>query len=367
MTADALAVRTPAGDYPLHVEAGALGRAGELLRGWGVRPGAVALVTDTNVAAAWADPVEASLREAGFEPTRCVVPAGEASKTLATVSELYERLLDAGLDRGAAVLGLGGGVVGDLSGFAAATYLRGVPWVGLPTSLLAMVDSSIGGKTGVDLPRGKNLVGAFKQPAAVLTDPEALTTLPAEELRAGLGEVVKHALLGDPELWSQLEADGPDADRQALVARAVRVKVAVVEEDPFERGRRALLNLGHTFGHAVEQVSGFAVRHGEAVAVGLVAAAHLAADLGRCDAALPDQVSGLLRRLGLETTLTGLGVTAPTGELTAAMAHDKKRRGKTLRFVIPTAIGAADLIDDPGAERVSAALARTAGRSPIGP
>jgi len=354
-------VRTPEGEYPLHIEAGALGRAGTLLRAWGLRPGAVALVTDAHVAAAWLAPAQAALRSAGFEPAACVLPPGEATKTLATVEALYERFLDAGLDRGAAVVGLGGGVIGDLSGFAAATFLRGVPWVGLPTSLLAMVDSSIGGKTGVDLRRGKNLVGAFKQPAGVLTDPDVLSTLPGEELRAGLGEVVKHALLGDPGLWERLGADGVDGDREALVARAVRVKVALVEEDPFERGRRALLNLGHTFGHAVEQVSGYRVRHGAAVAVGLVAAAALAADLGRAEPALPERVAELLRRLGLETTLAGLGVAAAPDELVAAMGHDKKRRGRTLRFVIPTEVGAAELVDDPGARLVEAALARVAG------
>ncbi len=352
--ASELRLAHPGGSYPIAIEPGALSRVGERLVSWGLRPGPVALVSDAQVAAAWAEPVRASLSAAGFEPTSCVVPVGEHHKTLATVSTLYEAFLAAGLDRDALVLGLGGGVVGDMSGFAAATYLRGVRWVQLPTSLLAMVDASIGGKTGVDLPQGKNLVGAFKQPEGVLIDPRALDTLPAVELRAGMAEVVKHALIADPALFALLEAEGLTTDREALVARAVEVKRAIVEEDPFERGRRAVLNLGHTFAHAFEVEDTYSLRHGEAVGVGLLAAALLAESLGRCEGGLAERTAALLRRLELPTRLPGLDVKA----VRAAMAHDKKRRGRTLRFVIPEAIGRVTLIDDPGEAPVKAVLAQ---------
>ncbi len=183
---------------------------------------------------------------------------------------------------------LGGGVIGDMAGFAAATYLRGVPFVQLPTSLLAMVDASVGGKTGVDLPQGKNLVGAFKQPQVVIMDTAVLSTLPSDEFRSGLAEIVKHGIIGAPKLFVQLENEGP-INLVQLVADAVRVKIEVVEEDPFERGRRAVLNLGHTFGHALELVSEYTLRHGEAVAIGMVAAADMAAELGRCEPALAER------------------------------------------------------------------------------
>lgn len=356
--ASELRLAHPGGSYPIAIEAGALARVGERLVAWGLRPGPAALVSDAQVAAAWAEPVRASLETAGFEAVSCVVPGGEHHKTLGTVSELYAAFLAAGLDRDALVLGLGGGVVGDLSGFAAATYLRGVRWVQLPTSLLAMVDASIGGKTGVDLPQGKNLVGAFKQPEGVLIDPRALDTLPPVELRAGMAEVVKHALIADPALFARLEAEGLATDREALVARAVEVKRAVVEQDPFERGRRAVLNLGHTFAHAFERERTYALRHGEAVAVGLVAAALLAEALGRGERGLAARIAALLERLELPTRLSGLEVDA----VYAAMAHDKKRRGRRLRFVIPEALGRVALIDDPGAAQVKAALAQVLGR-----
>ena len=247
--------------------------------------------------------------------------------------------------------GVGGGVIGDMAGFAAATYLRGVPFVQAPTTLLAMVDASVGGKTGVDLPQGKNLVGAFKQPAAVLMDVATFATLPGDEFRSGLAEVVKHGIIGAPQLFVQLEEEGPTSLLH-LVADAVRVKVNVVEADPYEQGVRALLNLGHTFGHALELVSHFTLRHGEAVAVGTVAAANMAAALGRCDPALAARIAHLLERLGLPIQVEGYDLDA----VYAAMAHDKKRSGKTLRFVIPQALGDCVVIDDPGATVVYAAL-----------
>jgi shikimate kinase / 3-dehydroquinate synthase len=217
--------------------------------------------------------------------------------------------------------------------------------------LLSMVDASVGGKTGVDLPQGKNLVGAFKQPHLVIIDPTVLETLPGVEFRSGLAEVIKHGIIGDPDLFVQLEEHGPTSMTHML-ADAVRVKVRVVEEDPYEQGRRALLNLGHTFGHAIELVSNFQVRHGEGVALGLVASANMAVELGRCPEELATRIRNLVDRVGLPTQWSGLDPDA----VHAAMAHDKKRSGKTVRFIIPQALGDVVIIDDPGREVVRRAL-----------
>ena len=230
------------------------------------------------------------------------MPEGEQYKTLETVSDLYTQFLAARLDRRSTVVALGGGVVGDLAGFAAATYLRGVHFVQVPASLLAMVDASVGGKTGVDLPQGKNLVGAFKQPDLVVIDPDVISTLPTAEFRSGLAEIVKHGVIDAPDLFSRLEDEGPTS-MSHMIVEAVRVKVRIVEEDPFERGRRAILNLGHTFGHALELVSNFSVRHGEGVALGMVAAAAMA---------------HLSRSLRPEPSTQNLGATGPPGTACSA-------------------------------------------------
>ena len=294
-----------------------------------------------------------SLRRAGYEPTLCLVPEGEQHKTLANIAALYDQFLAAGLDRRSPIIALGGGVIGDMTGFAAATYLRGTPFVQIPTTLLSMVDASVGGKTGVDLPQGKNLVGAFKQPHVVIIDVNVLETLPAAEFRSGLAEVIKHGLIGAPDLFLQFEAQGPTSLNQ-LVTEAVRVKIKVVEEDPFEQGRRAVLNLGHTFGHAIEQVSNFSIRHGEGVAVGMVAATHMAAAIGRCDPSLVGRVRTVLERVGLPVQLPGYDLEA----VVEAMGHDKKRAGKTLRFIIPQGVGDVVIIDNPGMAYVVDALAQ---------
>jgi shikimate kinase/3-dehydroquinate synthase len=355
-----IAVRAPGGDYAIELGCGLLAQAGERLRAWGLTPGPVAVVSEDRVARHYADPLSTALREADFEPTLCLLEGGEINKTLASVAGLYERFAELRLDRRAPVVALGGGVMGDMAGFAAASWLRGVPFVQIPTSLLAMVDSSVGGKTGVDLPAGKNLVGAFKQPRGVLIDPETLATLPAVELCSGLAEVLKHALIADPQLFARLEAGVGDLSGvagAALVRDAVQVKVDVVQEDPFEQGRRAVLNLGHTFGHAFELLSEFSLRHGEAVGVGLVAAADVAERVGRAEAGLSQRIEGCLATLGLPTR-----VNFDPAAARAAMGQDKKRRGKTLRFVIVEAVGAVALVDDPG-EAVDAALARVCSQS----
>ncbi len=328
-----LPVRYPGGEYPIHLGRGLLGQVGALLRERGLQ-GTVALVTNPTVGELYAETVTESLEGAGFRVAACTVPDGEAYKTPDTVRGLYDAFIEAGLDRGSPVLALGGGVIGDMAGFAAATYLRGVPLVQVPTSLLAMVDAGVGGKVAVDHRRGKNLIGAFKQPELVVADPDVLATLPPAELRNGLAEVVKAGLIADPDLFAQMEAHGP-APLPWLIERSLQVKIAIVEEDPFEEGRRAVLNLGHTFGHALELLSGYALRHGEGVAVGLVAAARLSARLGLGDPALPARVEALLRRLGLPTAYRGY----TPEQVWQAMATDKKRRGRTLRFVLPRALG----------------------------
>jgi len=303
--------------------------------------GQVVIVSDENVAAHWAAQLQEAFATAGQQPHLSVLPAGETHKTLATIRHLYDDFLAAGLDRSGLVLALGGGVVGDMAGFAAATYLRGVRLVQVPTSLLAMVDSSVGGKTGVDLPQGKNLVGAFKQPNLVVIDPDLLATLPPQEYRNGLAEVIKHGIIQDAALFEQFAGDGPDS-LLSMIARALRVKIGVVQRDPFEAGERAHLNLGHTFGHAIEQVSNFAIPHGQGVALGLIAAATLAANRGLCPASLPQQIRDVLARVGLPVTLADYS----PEQILAAMTTDKKRKQGRIRFVLPRAVGQVGVYED---------------------
>ncbi len=368
-TSSRSAVRGPRSAYDILIAPRLLSQAGERIRAAGLPPGRCAVITNPTVGGYHLPALLASLAGAGFEPLVCEVPDGEAHKTLATVAGLYEQFAAAKLARSEAIIALGGGVVGDMAGFAAATWLRGVPFVQIPTSLLAMVDSSVGGKTGVDLPTGKNLVGAFKQPALVLIDPALLATLPPVELRCGLAETLKAGIIGDTELFTRLAGDDgrrttddgrPTAvgghssePMTAPIAAAVRVKATIVARDPFEHGDRAWLNLGHTFGHALELVSGFTLRHGEAVGLGTVAAAELSAALGHCDAALPARVRAAVARLGLPVTYTF----DPAAAL-LAMGTDKKRRGRALRFVLIRRIGEVFVADDVPEAAVLAALER---------
>lgn len=346
-------VQAPENSYHICIGEGLLAKAGLLLRNRGLRQGPAAIVTNPMVAPHHAETLAASLRDAGYTPTVCTVPEGEQHKTLASIASLYDQFLAAGLDRKSPVISLGGGVIGDMAGFAAASYLRGVPFIQIPTSLLSMVDASVGGKTGVDLPQGKNLVGAFKHPQLVIIDTGVMETLAAAEFRSGLAEVIKHGIIGAPELFRQFEEEGP-TNLVHLVSDAVRVKVAIVEEDPYEEGRRALLNLGHTFGHAIELVSNFTVRHGEGVALGMVAATEMAAALEYCDPALAGRVRQVLDRVGLPVQLAGYEAQA----IMAAMGHDKKRVGKTIRFIVPQGLGDVTIIDNPGWEHVEAALGK---------
>ncbi len=331
--------------YGVTIGSGLLASLGERLRA-DLDPGPCALVTDEGVAATpHADAATDGLRAAGFEPVRVVVPTGEAAKTPRVAGFVWSALAAAGLGRDRCVVAVGGGAVGDLAGFAAATWMRGVDLVHVPTTVLAMADSSVGGKTGVNLSAGKNLVGAFHQPRAVLADVDTLTTLPRRDVASGLAEVVKCAVLADRAALATLSqnavallkgAPGPLVDAVSL---GVRVKAEIVAADPFERsGRRALLNLGHTTGHALETVTGHGVlRHGEAVAIGLVVAARLAAARGSGPADLVTTLEDLL--IALE-----LPIAVPDGvdpeHVVAATALDKKRAAGERRMVLPTLDGA---------------------------
>jgi shikimate kinase / 3-dehydroquinate synthase len=330
-------VRTTGSGYDVVIQKGGLDRLGEMLveRDFGKM---VAVVADSNVGPLYGEKVLESLNRLGFKTLLITIRAGERYKTLKTVSSLWHGFLGAGLDRNSAVVALGGGVTGDLSGFAAAMFLRGIPWVGVPTSVLAMVDSSIGGKTGCDLPEGKNLIGAFHFPSLVLSDPDTLATLPEVEVRSGLGEVVKHGIVGDRVLF-QLCGRGIDAVRDSLpeiIRRAIAVKIKIIEADPLERGQRATLNFGHTIGHALETVSGYRLRHGEAIAIGMVAEARLAERLELADSGLSEAIEMTLRGLGLPVRIPS---DLPRSDIRRAISYDKKKDKGIVRFALPVTIG----------------------------
>jgi 3-dehydroquinate synthase len=303
-----------------------------------------AVITDSNVAPLYAERAATSLREAGFNPVMICVPAGESSKKLTTVATCYDRLAEHRLERKSFVVALGGGVVGDLAGFVAATYLRGIHFVQTPTSLLAQVDSSVGGKVGVNLKSGKNLVGAFWQPRLVLCDLETLKTLPGREFRAGLAEVIKYGIIFDAALFDRLEqhldallAQEPGVVAE-VVARCCEIKAAVVRQDETESGLRAILNFGHTIGHAIEAISGYGkYLHGEAISIGQVLAARLSAALLGLSAADVERIRGLFERAGLPTRIR----LSPgrRDRLTAAMKLDKKVSEGVVRFVLAKRIG----------------------------
>jgi 3-dehydroquinate synthase len=335
-------------------------RSYEVRIGWGSLPGLGAAVADTlrasrallvtvpPVGRRYGAAAVRSLAAAGLRTRRFEVPDGDRSKSLARVARLYEAFLDAGADRSTVVVALGGGMVGDLAGFAAATLLRGLPFVQVPTTLLAMIDSSLGGKTGVNLRRGKNLVGAFHQPRLVWADAAVLRTLPRRVLAAGMAEVIKHGAIRDAGLFERLEGELERVlalEDEALVLdvleRAVAVKADVVSQDERETGIRAHLNFGHTLGHAVEALRGYrGVLHGEAVAMGMVYAARRSEALGLAPEGLAERLRALLVRAGLPTELPPF----PRPAYLAALRVDKKRRDARIRFVVLKGIGAADTV-----------------------
>ena len=346
--------------YPILIGPGLLGSREVLAEH--ASAGKLLVVTDEVVAPLWLPRLEQGLAGRAF--AKCVLPGGEEQKTLFNVAAIIDALVAARLNRDGMVLALGGGVIGDIAGFAAASYQRGIAFVQLPTTLLAQVDSAVGGKTGVNHPGGKNLIGAFHQPSAVITDTDTLSTLPERELRAGFAEIVKAALIADAAFFSWLEANAASLlarDAAALehaIRRACEIKAAIVAEDEREQGRRALLNLGHSFAHAIEAGAGYGrVLHGEAVATGLVLAAELSARTGRLPGTEVLRIRELLSGAGLPVDPPRLGREA----LLDLMGLDKKVAGGRLRLVLLDAIGAAVITADYPREALEALLEERAG------
>jgi len=350
--------------YQVRIEPGLLGRIGDTLAPY-ARDGRLLLVSDEQVWAAQGEALSAGLAAGGLAAEPLLVPPGEGSKSWDVLAVLIDRLLARGIERGDHLIAFGGGVVGDLVGFAASIVKRGCGFVQIPTTLLAQVDSSVGGKTGINVEAGKNLVGAFHQPAAVLIDPEVLGTLPLRELRAGYAEIVKYGLIGDPELFAWCEANGAAliggdvAARSHAIAASVRAKAAIVAEDERETGdRRALLNLGHTFGHALEAETGFGATllHGEAVAIGMALAFLFSVRRGLCPAADAARATAHLASAGLPICLADAGIDASGANLVAHMMHDKKARGGRIPFILARGIGQAFVDWSVAPEEVAAFL-----------
>ncbi|MFH1679644.1 MAG: 3-dehydroquinate synthase [Candidatus Eisenbacteria bacterium] len=363
-----VAVRLGARSYTVRIAAGLLDRIGEDLRS--LRDGkAVFLVSDTSVHRLYGRRVERSLRANGFRAARFLLRPGERGKNLTSVRRIYHALLREGADRRTLLVALGGGVVGDTAGFAAATWHRGIPLVQIPTTLLAQVDSAIGGKTGVDLPAGKNLVGAFHQPAAVFVDPALLASLPPREYRSGLAEIVKYGMIRDARLFRQIEKGAKRLGERdpgllaPVIERCCRIKAEYVAADELDRtGKRAELNYGHTFAHAIETATGYRrFRHGEAVALGMVAASHVSMKLGLLDPGDRGRLLRLLVALGLPTT----GVPARPGDLLRRLARDKKTRDGRPGIVLTEGIGLARFHASVPEPLIVGALGEICGRSPV--
>jgi len=343
--------------YPIHIGAGLLDD-GKLIAA-ATSAAQILIISNEIVAPLYLERVERAL--AGRQPKSLILPDGEQTKSLDTFAQIMDELVGAGFHRDACILALGGGVIGDLAGFAAACYQRGIDFVQLPTTLLAQVDSSVGGKTAVNHPQAKNMIGAFHQPVSVIADTDTLATLPRRELAAGLAEVIKYGLIEDAGffVWLEdhiealLDLDG-DALRHAI-SRCCEIKAEVVAQDELERGRRALLNLGHTFGHAIEALGGYGRwLHGEAVAIGIVMAAQASEQLGRIDRASVERTIKLLDRAGLPTTVSGL---APA-EIIARMQLDKKAGSSGLKLVLLEQIGTAVVAQAPGNDVIETAIRR---------
>ena len=350
-------INLPSGKYDVTVEPGLLARVGVELRRLS-KSAKAGIVTDSHVAGLHLRTLENSLKDAGFEPITATVPAGEQHKTMSMLLPMYDQFLSARIERSTPVVALGGGVVGDMAGFLAATILRGVPFVQAPTTLLAMVDASVGGKTGVDHAVGKNLIGAFHQPIAVFADPQVLATLPAVELQNGLAECIKHDLIRDAAAFATLDEKiervlkldmGVLSD---LVAHNVAIKGKVVEADPFETGERAQLNFGHTFGHAIESASNFSYSHGQSVALGMCAAAYVSQKLGYIDAADHARIVSTIRKAGLPVG----GLRLDVNKVFDAMAFDKKVKEGRIRLVLLEKVGKAMVRQDVPAELIREAV-----------
>jgi 3-dehydroquinate synthase len=335
--------------YPIFIGEGLFAQSGERLRGCGI-DGRICLVSTPPVFDLYGRTVKESLDDAGYDVVVESVPDGEETKSLATAERLYDKAIACGLDRTSTYVALGGGVVGDLTGFVAATYMRGLPFVQMPTTLLSQVDSSVGGKVAVNHPRGKNMIGAFHQPRAVIIDVGSLETLSRRDYLAGVAEIIRYGAACDPDFFTFLEKNmGRLLDRESAVLKeAIRsscaIKAGIVSADEHETtGRRSVLNFGHTFAHALEAVTGYGLyRHGEAVAIGMVCAARTAARLGICAAEEADRQEALIRAAGLPTSMGGVD----PEKILAAMATDKKAEGGKVRFVLTEKIGRANIYMD---------------------
>lgn len=333
-------IRIQAGrPYTVMVGEGIRTQAGRMIADTLPEAASTVIISDTNVAPLYLEQIKDTIEQAGLSVYSKVIPAGEASKNLSVYSEILSFLAEQKLTRSDVIIALGGGVVGDLAGFAAATFLRGVPYVQIPTSLLAMVDSSVGGKTAVDLQAGKNLAGAFYQPSVVICDPEVLHTLPDSFLRDGCAEVIKYGVLEDEMLFSRLMTEGIRFDRVPVISRCIEIKAHYVAEDEFDQGLRQKLNLGHTFGHAIEASSHFAVTHGQAVAAGMCMIARASCALGFCRKSCVDAVEACVREFGLPDSSDKLAE-----ELLPYVFSDKKRRADSISLIVPRQIGQCDVM-----------------------
>lgn len=353
--------------YDICIEGGGLSQLGEYLAAV-AKVGRVLVVSNPTIFKHYGMRVVTSLKSMGFEVACCLVPAGERYKTPRTVAKIHQAALENRLERASVIVALGGGVVGDMAGFAAATWLRGIKVVQVPTTLLAMVDAAIGGKTGVNHPQGKNLIGAFHQPSLVLIDPDILATLPIREFRSAMAEVIKYAVIWDLDLFNQLEAEStlakPKGDLlQLLLERSCLAKAAVVAADEREGGLRAILNYGHTVGHAIETATHYRrYRHGEGVALGIVAAGRIAVGLGLWPTELAQRQEALLKKAGLPITWAN---DIATDQLIALMGFDKKVEAGRVRFVLPEAIGKVRISADVPPALVRQVLDQCGGRSKV--
>ncbi len=354
-------VHLPQQSYDIAIAPGSLNGLGERVQSLALGK-KVLLVSNPEVFGHCGGRAIASLKSAGFEVAGCILPDGEQYKTLESVQKIYDTALENRLERSSTLIALGGGVIGDMTGFAAATWLRGINFVQVPTTLLAMVDASIGGKTGVNHPKGKNLIGAFYQPRLVFIDPDVLKTLPVREFRAGMAEVIKYGVIWDSELFAKLErCDRLDEMKyldagllQEILSRSCQSKADVVSTDEKESGLRAILNYGHTIGHAVESLTGYTVvNHGEAVAIGMVAVSRLAVELGMWDKDSDARQLALIKKAGLPSQLpAGLDIEA----ILDSLQTDKKVKSGKVRFVLPERIGAATVSDRPSADLIRQVL-----------
>lgn len=367
MDLQTIRVELQASPYPVIIGSAALLSLGDQIRGLGFKPGTkVLLVTNAVVEAHYGATAMQSLSEAGLDASTLVIEAGEDQKTPATVGLIHDAAFARRLERGSLIVALGGGVVGDMAGFASATWLRGIAVVQVPTTLLAMVDAAIGGKTGVNHPGGKNLIGAFHQPRLVLIDPSSLATLPEREFRAGMAEVIKYGVIGDSELLAELEANGPQLASlntlsaellQRILVRSAAAKAKVVAADEHEGGLRAILNYGHTLGHVVETLCGYGTYlHGEAVGLGMLAAGEISLAMGLWSASDQARQRTVIAAAGLPLAWPALNPDA----VLACLQGDKKVREGQVRFVLPTGIGRVEIRSDVSEATIRSALASCA-------